>query len=266
MKTIRLLALAGLCAPLCAPLSATAQWEGVAEMKMTMKEGSGKGKVYASKVGTRSELEMTSAQAQHAGMGTMKMTMIVKVSDPDRVISLNDARKTYAIIDTKKLREQAPQAARSQESYTVKKLGSDSVAGFSCQNYRATEQKHGTETDLCITRDIMGSSSWLSARRGGEQGLMKALRDAGADGFPVRMVTREKGNKEPTVTMELVSAKRQSVASSMFEVPAGYTQEDMMSNMMSPEAAQKMKEAMEKMTPEQRKAMEEMMKKQRGGQ
>ena len=95
--------------------------------------------------------------------------------------------------------------------------------------------------------------------------MMKALQDAGADGFFVKMVTREKGKAEPLTTMELTKAEKKSLPASLFEVPAGYTkQEGMMgaAGAMSPEAAEQMKKAMENMTPEQRKQMEEMMKKQ----
>jgi hypothetical protein len=64
--------------------------------------------------------------------------------------------------------------------------------------------------------------------------------------------------------MELVRAEGRPVPSSMFEVPAGYKEEDQTSmamGQMSPEQQENMKKAMESLTPEQRKAMEDAMKK-----
>ena len=108
-------------------------------------------------------------------------------------------------------------------------------------------------------------------RRGGQsdEGMMKALKDAGVDGFVVKMITREKGNPTPVATMELTKVERRSLPGSLFEIPAGYTkQEGMMgaaSVMAPPGAGDEMRKALENMTPEQRKQIEEMMKRQQGG-
>ena len=88
-------------------------------------------------------------------------------------------------------------------------------------------------------------------RRGAqdEGSMMKALKDARAEGFFVKMVTREKGKTEPLTTMELTKAEKKSLPASMFEVPTGYAKQEGM-----------MGAAMENLTPEQKKQMEEMMK------
>ena len=95
-------------------------------------------------------------------------------------------------------------------------------------------------------------------RRGNQsdEGMMKALKDAGVDGFVVKMITREKGNPAPVSTMELTKVEKKSLPASLFEIPAGYTkQEGMMgaaSVMAPPGAGDEMRKAMENMTPEQR--------------
>jgi hypothetical protein len=68
------------------------------------------------------------------------------------------------------------------------------------------------------------------------------------------------------MTVELVSAKKESVPASTFEVPEGYTLSSSRIPFSNPEMDKKMKEALEKMTPEQRQQFEEMMKKRSGGQ
>lgn len=254
-------------ATLVTPLAALAQFEGVVEMKMTMTEGSGTGKVWVSKAGSRTEMEITGSHVQATGQASMKMTMLMKTADPDKVYNINDAKKTYWVMDLKKAREQMGKQKQDEDTYTVKKLGPGSVAGFSCQNALITS-KRGTVMEGCFTKEILGGSAWLSqpgrGSRAGETGIIKAAKDAGVEGYPIRMVNKDKDGKVVS-TVELVKAEKRSVPSSMFEVPAGYKESDMMSSMMSEDQQQKMKEAMDKMTPEQRKMMEEMMKKQGGG-
>lgn len=257
-------------AVLLAALPAAAQWEGVIEMKMTMtRGGTGHGKIYVSKAATRSEMEMSVPEMQQSGMGAgMKMTLLNKLADPEKSYLINDAKKTYSVLDARKAREQAGPRSREEEKWTVTKLGGDTVAGFGCQNFRLEEEKRKTEVETCVTKDILGSTAWLTQQGQGRyasNGMMKALRDAGAEGYPVRMAIREKGKPEAMMTMELVRASRQSVPAAMFEIPAGYKEEDLMSAFMTPEAQQKMNEALERMTPEQRRQIEEMMKKASGG-
>jgi Domain of unknown function (DUF4412) len=260
----------GFLALLFLPLVAAAQYEGELDMKMTMgTEAMGTGRMLVSKAGARSEMTIQIPEKQrHEGMGSsVKMTTIFKASDPDTVTMLNDEARTYSVMDLKKAREMAPRGG-SEETYTVKKLGSETVAGFACQDVVITSSK-GNEVEACVTKDVTGSSAWSAmARRGGSgSGLMKALRDAGLEGFPVKMKMSAKGRDDRPVMWELVKAEKRSIPASMFEVPAGYTKEETpMGAMMNPEMRQKMQEALDKMTPEQRRQFEEMMKARSGGQ
>jgi hypothetical protein len=120
------------------------------------------------------------------------------------------------------------------------------------------------------SKDIAGLSyesmrGLMRKGNGGDEGILKAIRDAGADGFIVKMVTREKGNPAPVMTMELTKIEKKSVPASLFEVPAGYKKQEGMAGAMgvaSPEAQEQMRKAMENLTPEQRKQIEDMMSKQ----
>ncbi len=168
------------------------------------------------------------------------------------------------------MREQAAKMRGRQGAWTVKKLGKETVNGYSCEHVlltRAGDAK--SEMEWWTSKDISGlnyESMRGLMRRGSQndEGMMKALRDAGADGFVVKMVTREKGSPTPVATMELTKVEKKSLPASMFEIPAGYTkQEGMMGAagvMASPEQPEQMRKAMENLTPEQRKQIEEMMK------
>ena len=267
MKKTVLAMLAG-AALVAAP--AFAQFEGEIGMKMTMREGQGTGKTYVSKIGSRSEIDMQAAKMP------VKMTTLMKFANPDVMYMINDATKTYTEIDLKKVKEQAAKVpGKEKDVWSVKKLGRETVNGYSCEHVLVTRSEDAkTEQEWWTSKDISGLSyeSMRGLMRRGNQsdeGIMKALRDAGADGFVVKMVTREKGNPAAVMTMELTRAEKKSVPASLFEIPAGYTkQEGMMGGMgvmASPEQQEQMRKAMENLTPEQRKQIEDMMKARQQG-
>lgn len=239
-----------------------AQTEGVADYKLTGESMTGTGRMYVSKAGYRVEWNMELSDSARRGRGPrdMKTTIVGKLSEPDVVYMVNDESKTYSTFNTKEARDEA---ARSREKYTVEKLGTETVAGFSCQNARL-KSTSGTEMEVCLTRDLSVPPGWLSAMNrpgGGGGGGWSALRDAGIEGLPVRWTTKpSRGAHGGPVTMELTKFEKKSVPASTFEVPAGYKKTDAMSVGMSPEQRRQMDEALKNMTPEQRKQYEEMMK------
>ena len=245
---------------------ALAQFEGVLQMKTTADRFTGTTTSWVSKVGVKTEMDMKSPDMEKQGMGSgMKMVTIVRHAEPDVVYTLNVSSKTWSLIDTKEMREQA-RSGREEATYTVKRTGKDSVAGFPCEKALVTSSR-GTISDVCIANDVAGGSALLRAmhrRSGDESALFKAFADAGLTGFPVRWVTKSESGRTD-VTMELVSAKKESVPASTFEIPAGYTRSDSAMPMSNPELDKKMREALEKMTPEQRKQFEEMMKRRSEG-
>jgi hypothetical protein len=282
MSTIRTAAAAIFALALCAV--ALAQSEGVAEFRGTMTAGPGKsipstGRFYLTKSAYRMEWEVDlgsiAQKEKDAPKGMVpshtRVITIQKLSDLDHILNLNEERKLYSITDLKKLREGAP--ARTQETYSVKKLGRDSVAGFSCEKALVTSSG-GSESELCVSAGLFPSAAWIAAEsRGRSNNMMKALRDAGLEGFPIRWAIRSRGEKQATSTMELVRFEKKSVPSSAFEVPPGYKQTSDATINLSPEqekamndAQKQMKEAIDKLPPEQRKQYEEMMKKQKGDQ
>lgn len=247
-----------------------AQSEGIAEFKGSTKTGKGetlpaRGKFLLTKSAFRMDWEVDTApkpgkpRADHAN--TYKTTIIQRASEPDRMYMLNTDRKTYWILHMDKNRE----TPSPSETYTVKKLGHDSIAGLSCEKALLTETSSGADHEVCVSNELVPSSAWLAAmNRRGMSGLGKALRDNGLDGFPIRMTTRYKNGIGST--FELVRFEKASVPSSEFEIPTGYTQAAASPLAMTPEQEKAMKDALSKMTPEQRKQMEEMMKKQKGNQ
>jgi hypothetical protein len=271
MKSVRIAA-----AALFVRATALAQSEGVAEFKGTMSGGSGESipntsTVYFSKVAYRMEMQMDmrSLARKEGSQGMVpsryRMVTIQKLSDLDHLLTLNEDSRTYSVTDLKKVREDfGKNREMPQVTYTVRKLGRDSVAGFACEKALVTSSS-GSEMELCISIELFPSAAWLAAQNRSDRSgnLFTALRDNGLDGFPIRWIARDKKDQRVTATMELSRFERKPVSASLFEVPPGYRETSAMGVMMTPEQEKAMKDALEKMTPEQRKMYEEMMKKQK---
>lgn len=254
-----------------AATTAFAQFEGVADFKVTTNTGQGQsvngtGRMYVSPRAYRSEFEMQitgaggSRDSRKVAPPAMKMTMFSKLSEPDKLYMLNEAAKSYSIWDLSKSREDMTNAPR--ETYTVKKLGKDTVAGLSCQNALLTSSE-GNEIEACVSRDFAASSDWIAAMNRGDRASgswIRSLKSAGIEGFPVRWSMRSKGSKDATMTMEMTRVEKKSLPASLFEVPAGYKQTDMAIGGLTPEQQKQIDDAMKNLTPEQRKAYEDAMK------
>jgi len=264
---------------IAAAATASAQVEGVADFKITMKGEdrqavTGTGKTYVGKGGWRSQWEMDLSHLSRdrrdgsaAAPQRFKMTMLGKRSDLDHFYMINDDNKTYTVTDLKKLREDTKDLSTKQ-TYTVQRLGGDTVAGLSCQKASATSSR-GEVFEVCISRDWIGSGEWIAAmsRNQNQGSFFAALRENGLEGFPVRMAVRRKAGEDPFMVMEFTHVEKRSVPASLFEVPAGYKQADSAIGGLTPEqdkamrdARAQLKDALEKMTPEERKAYEDAMK------
>jgi hypothetical protein len=258
---------------LALPVPVLAQSEGVAEFKAITEIESGKaitsmGKVYITRGASRVEWEMdTSGLRREKGVpkeempSTYRMITIQKFAEPDRLINLDDRRKTYTITDLKPLREEKP--AAPQVTYTVRKLGRESRGGVSCEEAIVTSSD-GKRAEICVAQEISRSSAWLAAqgRRERSNALLKALHDNGLEGFPIHWrIWNKASDPKPATSLELVRFEKKPVPASLFEIPPGYKKASSASIGMTPEHEKAMKESIEKLPPEQRKKLEEMMKK-----
>lgn len=249
---------------LLAPAILLAQSDGVATFKVvthaTGADMPGTSKVSFSRTGWRVDMHMdTSAVAGRKERSPMPavydMTMLGKMSDPQKIYVLNDAARTYSVMDM------ATSAyTRPEETWTVQRTGRGSIAGLSCENATVTSSKGG-KVNVCVSMDFPNSGGWWSAmNRRRNEGWYRAMADSGLKGFPIKMVVL-KSDGSPEVEMELVSLERRSVPASSFEIPAGYKESSAGMGGMSPEQQKMLNDQLSKMTPEQRKAYEDAMKK-----
>lgn len=255
-----------------AATSATAEFEGVLEMKTTLdgKEapqgaGMGTSTIYISKAGIRTEMS--------AGMQGMNinMVMLMRHDTPDKVYRIDHQNKTYTIMNIPKASDDTDSAnTNPDDKYKVEKLGQETILGYKTQHVRLVHKSATTE--MWTTKELLDSDAFsrLEARRNRTRAgndLLKALKDAGADGMPIRSIT---SIGEGKVTTEVVKVDKKKLPASLFEIPAGYTESagGMMGGMSGPkaeEARKKMQDAMKNMTPEQRQMIEKAMKQRSGG-
>jgi hypothetical protein len=266
------------CGLLAGAAAARAQFEGTADFKIVTGRAkdsvTATGKLFATKTAYRMEWEADLSRygKDKAASGSqppqkIRTALFGTVAEPDKMYMIDDAHRTYSVWDLKKMRSENSDLPK--QTYTVQKLGTDTVAGIACQKAQLTSS-NGNVIDVCVAKEFSVSSDWLAAlgRRQKENTTwVGALRENGLIGFPVRYAMRAKGQTEPFVTMQVTRVERGPVSAALFEVPAGYKETDFAMGGLSPEqqkavsdARARMREALDRMTPEQRKAYEDAMK------
>lgn len=267
-----------LLALLLAALPAYGQFEGVVEMKMMMTAkdnaatNSGTMTLSVAKAGARSEVSV------QMGLVAMRTVTLQQAGATNTLYRISDANKSYTEIDLAK----TPVTPPASDKYSVTKLGQETILGYSVQHVLVQEKNAGAGNakmlELWTAKDLLDFATFnkLQAPRGKadvDEALAKALKDAGADGLPLKFVgTSPQGVK---VTLEAVKVDKQSFPASMFEIPAGYTKSaggarDTAGSTSNPRAdrakmqserlQKSMQEAMKNMTPQQRALMEQRMK------
>src|ERR1019366_7058341 len=172
---------------------ALAQFEGEIDMKITGQGMTGTGKVFVSKAGSRTEMDMQTANMP------MHMVSLMKFSVPDVMYHINDKAKTYSEMDLKKVRESAVKMTTKKEPYNAKVLGSERVLGYSTKHVLLSQPGDRSEMEVWTTKDIMGLSYESMRglmRRGadeegdGEHDARAALADRGHDEAAAEKLTR----------------------------------------------------------------------------
>ncbi len=257
--------------------AAARDFEGVVESRITMKQkgeedrGSGTMRLQVSAQGTRLETDMATP------VGHMKMTILNLKARPGVSFAINEKTKSYTEMV---IHAATGHGQEKPEKFTVKKLGHERIAGYDCVHALVTDEE-GDQNDLWVTRELGGAETFWAAQmaeesQGGQRGraMAKSLRDAGLDGWPLKVKTRPQNGGE--VVWETVKVERRSLPSSLFSL-SGYKKVEHGSAAMnqmefSPEMQKKMdaaakqrEERMKKMSPEQRKQLEELMKSMKNG-
>lgn len=229
------------------------------EFKFTSSKGTGGTMtVKHSEYGSKSEVSMKSAKAPSGGM---TMSSLIKKDSPEFIYMINDANKTYS--EMKKGGANGNQ--EDTHTYTVKKIGNETINGYKCIHSTITNEKNEV-TEMWTSKDILDynkySEVFKSDKKFGSSKQEQAIKAAGCEGFPVKTMHKAKDN-EGDVTMELVKFEKKSYSKSDFEIPAGYTKSGGPAGMPAIQGMKTQDEIM-KMTPEERTKYIEEMKKMYG--
>lgn len=252
MKTIKLLA-----ALLFSGMIAIGQNGASMEFKYSSSKGtSGTMLLKHSEYGSKSEINMKSAK----GPNGMVMSSLIKKSNPDIIYMINESNKTYS--EMKKSATNGNQ--EDKHTYTVKKIGNETINGYKCIHSTVTNEKNQV-TEMWTSKDIIDFGKYSDAlnndKNFGSNKRDQAIKAAGCDGFPVKMVQKSKDN-EGDVTMELVKFEKKSFSKSDFEIPSGYSKAAGMTPGAIPGI--KTQDELMKMTPEERAKYVEELKKMYG--
>jgi hypothetical protein len=244
-------------------------FEGVIDMKMTIagkpeanQSVSSTGTITMSIKGLSSRMD---SSMKLPGVSTpLKTTVIHRADEPNTTYLVYEANKTYDKMDSKADADVDHDASKA----TVKRLGKENIAGRPTEHVLVTEEG-GREMELWIDTTLISSADLEKAfgteRRGGS--WWGALKKAGVTGIPLKFVSKGK-EAHDRITTEATRVESKSISSSLFQVPAGYTESKGggLGPMSADQQKELMKSYMDKMSPADRQKMEERMKKAGGGQ
>lgn len=225
------------------------------EMKMSSESMGDLGlmKVYAQDGNSRSEISLNTPG------GPMDMLTLILKSNPNTLYILNGKGKTYSEMD---ISQNNQYKDFPQEDYEVTVLGKEKVNGYNATHVKVTHKGSTIAEEMWTSKDVVDYSAFVSAKTKftGRLNLNKALAAKGADGFPVRIKTTERGMD---MQIDLVKAEKKNHPASTFSLD-GYTKSS--SPSMGGMSQQEMIQKVQNMTPEEREQFIEQMKSQYGQQ
>lgn len=181
----------------------------------------------------RSEMNLA---AMMGAQNASPLVVIGKMDQPHYSVVIDDENKAYSlnVIDTALIND-------NLGKYEVTKIGNETVNGYNCVHAKLTFTlgsgmfKSSNTEDIWTSVDVPGYDFFKKAilQQNVTPAMMKALNDAGCGGFFVKMTSNDSDGY--SMTMQLTKAEKQSFSSSMFKIPAGYTESKdnlMFGNMM----------------------------------
>lgn len=198
-------------------LKAQSNFEGLVEMKITLAGSptSSTSKMYFSNLGHRSEMEMRMPQMA----APFRIVTLFKKDNPDSIFSLNDTYKTYSV---KAMKKNAT-APKLENEYTVKVLGNEKILGYNCVHSLITNKTSNIE--MWTTKEIIDYTAYEKIQESNKSmqssSFAKELKDAHAEGFPLKTMSKDDKGKG-SMTMEVVKVEKKKIDESLFSVPKDY--------------------------------------------
>jgi hypothetical protein len=202
----------------CALPAAAAEFEGLLEMKIvtdpTAKGGwtGGTVRILVGKAGLRSEV------VAQTGKQPFQLVSLVRAAEPGVTYTLDEANKTY-----QKLDNTSPPDKAGAAPATLKRLGTEKLLGRTVEHVLLTSTAQGKEEELWIDTSLIPPARFVEAfDRGGGDDWWSALKAAGLQGLPLKMVFRATAPGSKATAVEALRVEAKHLPDSTFEIPAGY--------------------------------------------
>jgi hypothetical protein len=195
-------------------------FEGVIDLKLSMEAGAGDLRLWMA--GERAKLDM--ALTLNPLPTPLRMGVLLDVKEPRKATLINDAMKTYSVID---LAEAATGVDSAGGKYVLKEVGQEKMLGYAVSHVTLSRPKE--LVDAWITPDlpdvyrVLRKLQQANPQYGAAEAF-RALDAAGKAGLPMRCIVVRDGQR---VTTEVRKIERRTVPASWFAVPAGYVQSDL---------------------------------------
>ena len=213
-----LFALAALTLSTSSTMALAAPFTGTIDIKVIAPQSSGgSARLHMSDAGVSTEVDM--GPAPGSSMPGRLQTRTITKKNATSFWIIDDQTKSYREVALNAVRDS--QRRPASETWHVKKLGAENVAGFLAQHVVATSSK-GMVLDVWTTKaigdDEAFTSAWIDQAKI-PASLMDALERNDAGGIPAKLT-----NKTPAgvVGLEIVAVNKSPPAKTLFELPAGY--------------------------------------------
>ena len=196
------------------------------KLSLVTKDGTPRGggtiRLAIAKAGMRGEVDLQPDR----GIGLHRV-VLCKADTPNINYLLSDADRTYSEVHLSPP-IQAGSSSLEQPAWTVKRLGRQKFLGYKTQHVLAKPKSGAVlSMELWIATDLLDFDTFRKLQAGsggatgGEGALAQALKAAGAEGMPLKvLVTTQDGD---TLRLEVVKAEKKSLPPSTFQIPPGYT-------------------------------------------
>jgi hypothetical protein len=200
--------------------AAPAPFTGSIDIKITAPQDSGGvARFHMSDVGVATEVDMAAQMGAGPAAQRLQTRTLTKKNGSSFWI-IDDKTKSYREIALDAVRES--QRRPASETWTVKKIGDETVAGYPAQHIVATSskgQKLELWTTTAIGNDAAFEEAWTDQAKLSPS-LMGALERNGLKGIPAKVLA---ATPQGPMGIEIVAVKKGAPSKKLFEVPADYT-------------------------------------------
>jgi Domain of unknown function (DUF4412) len=217
------------------------------EFNLSSSMANGTIKTYYMDGNTRNEMNMETQMTP----GKMVITTLVLKSNPGTIYSLNEGNKTY-------YETTAANGASNEDTYEITVVGKETINKYSCTHVTARNTRTQKTMEMWLSKDVSNYAAYsqLKTKYFGGNSFFSQLKEKGADGYVVRMITND--DRGGQIQLDLVTVGSRPVTDALFSLD-GYTKTGA-ARPSSPTAPSVDTKQLQNMTPEERKKYIDDMK------